>query len=107
LLANGWEKLVRGGKAMAIKTEERNQHARVAVRILNQEYILKGTESPQYMEMLASHVDNKMRQITQRYPTLSVQKVAVLASLQLADDLIKLREDYDALIRLIEEEKKG
>jgi len=78
---------------------------KVAVEIFGDEYVIKGEADPQYMEMLAAYVDKKMRQIGGRNPQLSRAKLAVLVAINLADELSKLQEDYDTLVKLIEEEK--
>lgn len=80
---------------------------RVTVSILNEEYVVKGEENPEYIEMLASFVDRRMKMIQQRNPSLSSTKVAVLTALNLADELNKLQEDYDELVKNLEEEKKS
>lgn len=87
--------------------ERRNQVNKVTVNIYNEEYVVKGTENPDYIEMLASYVDRRMRMIQQRNPNLSTTKVAVLTSLNLADELNKLQEDYDELVKTLEEERKN
>lgn len=80
---------------------------RVSVEIFNQEYIVKGSENAEYIEMLAAYVDRRMRMIEQRNHSLSIVKVAVLTALNLADELNKLQEDYDDLVKVLEEEKKN
>ena len=80
---------------------------RVSVEIFNQEYIVKGNENAEYIEMLAAYVDRRMRMIEQRNHSLSIVKVAVLTALNLADELNKLQEDYDDLVKVLEEEKKN
>jgi cell division protein ZapA len=80
---------------------------RVTVTIFNEEYVVKGEENPEYMEMLAGFVDRRMKMIQQRNPNLSSTKVAVLTALNLADELNKLQEDYDELVKNLEEEKKN
>jgi cell division protein ZapA len=57
--------------------------------------------------MLGSYVDRRMRMIGQRNHNLSITKVAVLTALNLADELNKLQEDYDQMIKALEEEKKN
>lgn len=84
-----------------------NNINRVAVEIFNQVYIVKGTESIEYIEMLGAYVDRRMRMIEQRNHSLSVTKVAVLTALNLADELNKLQEDYDDLVKALEEEKRN
>jgi len=78
----------------------------VKVEIFNQEYFVKGNENAEYIEMLAAYVDRRMRMIEQRNHSLSIVKVAVLTALNLADELNKLQEDYDELVKVLEEEKR-
>lgn len=85
----------------------RNQVAKVTVAIFNEDYVVRGEEDPEYIQMLASYVDRRMRMIYQRNPNLSSTKVAVLTALNLADELNKLQEDYDELVRAMEEERKS
>ncbi|CFX54971.1 Cell division protein ZapA-like [Syntrophomonas zehnderi OL-4] len=79
---------------------------KVTVNIYNEEYVVRGNENPEYMQMLGAYVDRRMRMIAQRNHNLSTNKVAVLTALNLADELNKLQEDYDQLIKKLEEEKK-
>lgn len=80
---------------------------KVTVGIYNEEYIVKGNENREYIEMLAAYVDRRMRMIGQRNLNLSTTKIAVLTALNLADELNKLQEDYDELVKVLEEEKRN
>ena len=65
----------------------------VQVDIFGSQYtIRKGSENPEYIARVAAYVDQKMREINERLPVASVSRVAVLASLNLADELFKERE---------------
>lgn len=83
-----------------------NTVSKVAVNIYNEEYVVRGNENPEYIQMLGSYVDRRMRMIGQRNHNLSTTKVAVLTALNLADELNKLQEDYDQLVKALEEEKR-
>ena len=64
----------------------------VHVDIFGSSYtIRRGGEDPAYIAQVASYVDQKMREINEKLPVASVSKVAVLASLNLADELFKER----------------
>ncbi|MGE5417383.1 MAG: cell division protein ZapA [Acidobacteriota bacterium] len=78
---------------------------KVVVNIFGDEYIVRGAEDPDYIEMLAAYVDRKMRSIQGKSPGLADTKIAVLAALNLADELSKLQEDYDQLVKTMEEVK--
>jgi cell division protein ZapA len=68
----------------------------VAVEIYDQVYHLRGTD-PAYIEQLARIVDAKMRAVSSHGNTVDSLRVAVLAALNLTDELESLRERYDAL----------
>ena len=87
--------------------EKKSNYNKVIVSIFGEDYIVKGNESPEYMEMLASYVDRRMKMIQQRNYNLSNTKIAVLTALNLADELNKLQEDYDDMVKTLEEEKKN
>jgi len=65
----------------------------VQVDIFGSQYTIKqGSEDSEYIARVAAYVDQKMREINERLPVASVSRVAVLASLNLADELFKERE---------------
>jgi cell division protein ZapA len=68
----------------------------VVVDIYDQVYQLRGTD-PEYIEKLASIVDAKMRAVSAHGTTVDSLRVAVLAALNIADELTALRTRYDAL----------
>lgn len=68
----------------------------VVVDIYDQMYQLRGTD-PQHIERLASIVDGKMRAVSAHGATVDSLRVAVLAALNIADELLTLRARYDTL----------
>jgi cell division protein ZapA len=78
---------------------------KIKVEILGEVYTLKGTANSDYIAALAHYVDQKMKQVSSKNPHLPLSKIAVLTAFNIADELSKLQEDYDNLIKLIEEEK--
>lgn len=68
----------------------------VAVEIYDQIYHLRGTD-PAYIEQLARIVDAKMRAVSSMGNTVDSLRVAVLAALNLTDELETMRQRYDAL----------
>jgi cell division protein ZapA len=70
---------------------------RISIRIAGQELRLAGDESEQYMRELASDVNVRVDQIQRQYPTLSTGNAVLLVCLNMADELNKLRSDYEEL----------
>ena len=68
----------------------------INVSIYDQTYHLRGTD-PVHIEKLAAIVDSKMRAVSAHGHTVDSLRVAVLAALNIADELATLRERYDTL----------
>jgi len=62
------------------------------VEILGERYVLRATDSPEYLQRVALYVDGKCLEVTKGGQVLPPSKVAVLASLNIADDLFKRDE---------------
>ncbi|MBB5328851.1 cell division protein ZapA [Tunturiibacter gelidoferens] len=75
---------------------EPTQNQSIAVEIYDQIYHLRGTD-PAYIERLASIVDAKMRAVSAHGNTVDSLRVAVLAALNIADELCCARDRSDNL----------
>jgi cell division protein ZapA len=62
------------------------------IEIYDQTYNVNSGQSDEYLRELASYVDGKMREIADATHIADSLKVAVLASLNIADELFALRE---------------
>lgn len=82
------------------------RESRVEVEIFGDYYTLKGDSSPEELIMLAHYVNSKMRAVAERNTRLSKMQTAVLTALNIAEELKKLQEEHDNLIRLIESNEK-
>jgi cell division protein ZapA len=72
------------------------QSSAVVVDIYDQVYQLRGTD-PGYIEQLAAIVDGKMRAVSAHGATVDSLRVAVLAALNIADELLTLRARYESM----------
>lgn len=74
---------------------------KTVVRVGGKEYTLVSAEEPAYMHRVAAYVDRKMEELAMstRLPT---NMVAVLAALNMADDLMKSHDENSRLRREIE-----
>ena len=68
----------------------------VQVTIFGHSYTVKGEDDKAYVLEVAAYVDRKMREITGRMPVAPLTKVAILASLNIADELFKERARQQA-----------
>ena len=68
----------------------------ITVDIFDQTYRLRGEDSA-YIEHLASVVDNKMRLVASQGKTVDSLRVAVLAALNIADELARAEQRLNEL----------
>lgn len=78
----------------------------VAVDIYDGIYHLRGTD-PSYIEHLAHLVDAKMRAVSAHGGTVDSLRVAVLAALNIADELESLRARYDTLAGSVSQSQRN
>ncbi|MCM3637214.1 cell division protein ZapA [Sporosarcina luteola] len=76
------------------------QKTRVAVDIYGQTYTIVGSETSNHVKLVASMVDERMKEISSRNPYLDSSKIAVLTAVNSVHDYLKLKER----IELLEEE---
>ena len=76
---------------MAESLEVRRAATSVSVEIYDQTYNLRASD-PEYIQKLAAMVDGKMRAVSANGSTVDSLRVAVLAALNIADELLRLQE---------------
>ncbi|MEA3369238.1 MAG: cell division protein ZapA [Candidatus Ratteibacteria bacterium] len=89
------------------------KHPAITIKIFGEDYRIRGVKDPEYINQLAAFLDKKMREAAANTQITSSNKLAVLAALNIADELHKSKEKHKAagqeirerirnLIRLIE-----
>jgi cell division protein ZapA len=68
----------------------------IAVRILGHEYRIKSESDEAQVERVARYVDETMTRIRERTKTVDSLDLAILAALNLANDLLARREGSEA-----------
>lgn len=75
--------------------------------IYGQDYQIKGKASVDHLRLVALLVDHKMKEIGDANPRLDLNRVAVLAAVNVADEYLKLRQEYEELIRILEQSSQA
>lgn len=65
----------------------------VPVSIYGHTYSLRAEEDPAYVERLASYVHDRIREVADKTSTADTNKLFILAALNIADDLHRLRRE--------------
>lgn len=61
----------------------------VTVTIFGREYTLRGDADPEYVQRIASFVDERMGEVARNSSVASTAKVAILAAVNIADELFR------------------
>ncbi len=64
----------------------------VRVDILGEEYALRSAATPEHTRAVAAYVDEAVRKVMASGTVVETHKMAILAALQIADDLFRARE---------------
>lgn len=76
---------------------------RSEVRIYGETYVIRSAQADEeHIRRVADAVDARMRELAGRNPNLGVTRIAVLAALNLADELMRLREQHRVLMAAFE-----
>lgn len=70
---------------------------RTTVDIYGQQYTIVGDESTSHIRVVASLVDEKMREISSLNPSLDTNKLAVLTAVNAVNDYLKVKDRAEKL----------
>jgi cell division protein ZapA len=75
----------------------------VTVKIFGSEYTLKGTADPEYVQKVASFVNDRMNEVARGSSVASTAKVAILAAVNIADELFRSQEGSIQSMAMLED----
>ncbi len=79
-------------------TDKVNSDKAVRVTIYGQEYPIRGRGDLEYIKKVARYVDERMLQIEEQTSISSPTRLAILAALNIADELFALQRERDQLL---------
>jgi cell division protein ZapA len=74
----------------------------VKVSIVGEDFTIRSDETPEHTRAVAEYVDRAIRHVLHSSPVIETQKAAILAALQITDELFKLRMSHEGVDREIE-----
>ena len=77
---------------------------RVTVTIFGEDHRLCGEEPVPYLQELAARVDARMHEIAKANQRLAITEIAVLAALHATSEWMRLEEQYQRVLSLLERE---
>ncbi len=85
--------------------EEKKQS--VNVNIFGEDYPIKGDTEAFYIQTVAKYVDQKMKEVSEKLSNKLPLRVAVLAAMNITDELFKEREDKEKKLLDVEERSQS
>jgi len=74
----------------------------VTVEIFGQEYRVRGDTGGDHILEIAQYVDGKMKEVAHVAPAGSLTKVAILAALNIAEELFRERTERQKMVHEVE-----
>lgn len=78
----------------------------IDVYILGQKYTVKGDAPEEHIQKIAAFVDAKIKEVYNAAPNAAPLKASILAALNIADELHRLKAEQDNITTHIEERTK-
>ena len=76
----------------------------VKISIFGQEYSVKAPADPTYIKKIAEYLDEKMREVQSGFNTTqSSTRIAILAGMNIVDELFAAKKDSDVVSGEVEE----
>jgi cell division protein ZapA len=79
----------------------------VAVQIAGQRFVLRGDQDERAMREMAAYLDGRMKELQKQTRTADTQSLAVLAALQITEELFKERRDLAELKRRLRDKGRA
>lgn len=66
---------------------------KITVEIMGRAYTLASDENDETTKKIASYVDGKMKELYKNFPSLPIDKLAILTGLEIAGELFKTKSE--------------
>ncbi len=83
--------------------DQNDTNTTVNIVIHGQQYPISANGNEEYIREVAAYVDDRMSMLKDKAPANSLIRLAVLAALNITDELFTLRKDNKSLIKKLEE----
>jgi cell division protein ZapA len=75
----------------------------VETYILGQKYTIKGDAPDEHIQKLVAYVNGKIQEVYENSPNIAPLKASILAAINIADELQKLKDEQETIAKHIEE----
>jgi len=79
-----------------------NDPERIQVEFLGETFTVKGDSSKEEIKKTSDYLQEQLDFLKMRYPSLTAKNLAILTAFTLADELLRVRKDYAALVSILD-----
>jgi len=80
-----------------------NDRERIQVEFLGETISVKGESNRAEMDTITDYLNEQSELLKSRFPHLTTKGMAVLIAFNLANELLQVRKDYEALVSLLDQ----
>lgn len=80
------------------------EQIRTTVSIYGEDYSLVGDLPEDVIQALAYHVDNRIRVLASKNPRVSLNRLAILTALNVAEEFFELQEQHQQLVSTMQQQ---
>ena len=91
---------------MAKDLRDMKEERVVEIKVFGQTFSVKTDSDEDHLQAVAQYVNEKMEEVLKKTKSVSSLNVAILTALNIADDLLKEKEQRKALLREVEDKSK-
>ena len=75
---------------------------RIQVEFLGETFTVKGESAGDEIRKTSDYLKEQLELTKTRFPTLTAKNTAILTAFNLANELIRVRKDYEALVSILD-----
>ncbi len=94
------------GEEGFVNKEASGKERLVEIKVFGQTYTVKTDAEEEHIQAVAQYVNAKMEEVLKKTRSVSTLSVAILTALNIADDLLKEREQRKALLQEVDKKTK-
>ena len=81
-------------------------NTKTTITICGKEYTIVSEDSKEHVHRVGAYLDDQMRELEMRYVGLNAQMRTTLVALNLADDLLKTKDELESIREEVEEMRR-
>ena len=75
---------------------------RIQIELMGESFTVRGDSSRDDIMRTASYLNDQLNTMQMRYPSLSQKNLVLLCAFHLADELWRVKKDYEALVSILD-----